>query len=67
MTQAAENASPIAVGPEEAARITGICRSAIYKAQADGEINGFKIGRRRLFLVKDLERWMQKMAKEHRK
>ena len=67
MTQTAENASPIAVGPEEAARITGVCRTAIYHAHACGEINGFKVGRRRLFLVKDLERWMQKMAKESRK
>lgn len=57
----------ISVSPEEAARITGVCRSVIYQAQARGEIKGFKVGRRRLFLVKDLERWMQKMAKEHRK
>lgn len=64
MAQATAGQDPIAVGPEEAARLTGVCRSAIYRAQAAGDISGFKVGRRRLFLVNDLKAWMEKAAKD---
>lgn len=54
----------LAVGPEEAARITGTTRDAIYKAIAIGDLVSFKSGRRRLMLVKELEAWLNRMAKE---
>lgn len=58
MNQATEITQQLAVGPEDAARMAGISRSAIYLAQANGELKGFKIGRRRLFMVEDLKTWI---------
>lgn len=55
---------PLAVGPEEAARLTGHSRSAIYGAIAKGELQAFKSGKRRLILVKELEAWINRVAKE---
>lgn len=55
---------PLAVGPEEAGRMTGHARSAIYEAIAKGELDSFKSGKRRLILVKALEAWLNRMAKE---
>lgn len=54
----------LAVGPEEGARITGTTRDAIYKAIAAGDLVAFKNGRRRLILVKELEAWLNRLAKE---
>lgn len=63
MTQA--RALPtLAVGPEEAGRITGHTRSAVYAAIAAGDLVSFKSGKRRLILVKELEAWLNRMAKE---
>lgn len=56
---------PMAVGPEEAARLTGHSRSAIYGAIAKGELPAFKSGKRRLILVKELEAWINRVAKEN--
>lgn len=66
MTQAAQ-ISPLAVGPEEAARLAGTTRSAVYKAIAEGHLASFKIGRRRLILVKEIEQFLRKLAKENAK
>lgn len=55
---------PMAVGPEDAARLTSHSRSAIYSAIAKGELQAFKSGKRRLILVKDLEAWINRVAKE---
>ncbi len=54
--------TPLAVGPEEAGRMTGHTRSAIYLAIAKGELASFKSGKRRLILVTELENWLEKMA-----
>lgn len=54
---------PLAVGPEEAARLTSHSRSAIYGAIAKGELHAFKSGKRRLILVKELEAWINRVAK----
>ena len=54
----------MAVGPEEAGRITGHTRSAIYAAITTGELVSFKSGKRRLILVKELEAWINRKAKE---
>lgn len=56
---------PLAVGPEEGARISSHSRSAIYEAMARGELESFKSGKRRLILVKDLEAWLNRLAKEN--
>lgn len=56
--------APLAVGPEEAARASGTTRSAIYEAIARGDLDSFKAGKRRLILVKALEAWLNRMAKE---
>ena len=61
----AVNIRPIAVGPEEAGRMTGHSRSAIYQAIAAGELSSFKSGKRRLVLVLDLETWITRLAKEN--
>ena len=55
---------PLAVGPDEAGNITGHTRSAIYKAIAHGDLESFKSGKRRLILVKSLEAWLNRMAKD---
>lgn len=54
---------PLAVGPEEAARLTSHSRSAIYGAIAKGELQAFKSGKRRLILLKELEAWINRVAK----
>jgi excisionase family DNA binding protein len=56
---------PLAVGPEEAARVTGTSRTAIYGAIGDGRLASFKAGKRRLILVKELEAWLNRMAKHN--
>ena len=61
----ATTASPLAVGPEEAGRISGHTRSAIYEAIARGDLLSFKSGKRRLILIKELEAWLNRMAKEN--
>jgi len=55
----------LAVGPEAAALMTGHSRSAIYQAIGAGELIAFKAGKRRLMLVKELEAWINRVAKEH--
>lgn len=64
MNQAVQT-HPLAVGPEEAGRMTGHSRSAIYQAIAAGELNAFKSGKRRLILVRELESWINSVAKEN--
>lgn len=57
--------SPLAVGPEAAAQMTGQSRCAIYRAIAAGELIAFKAGKRRLMLVKELETWINRIAQEN--
>lgn len=54
----------LALGIDDAARSIGIARSAIYQAVAKGEIASFKLGRRRMIQVKELERYIGVKAKE---
>ncbi|WP_184681584.1 helix-turn-helix domain-containing protein [Pseudomonas fluvialis] len=63
--QTSLNTSNLAVGPDEAARLTGHTRSAIYEAIARGEIVSFKSGRRRLILTKNLASWINKIAERN--
>ncbi len=64
MTQAAPPA-PLAVSPEDAGRMSGHARSAIYEALASGQLPSFKSGRRRLILVTELNAWLHRLAKEN--
>lgn len=63
MSQAA-TLTPLAVGPEDAGRLTGHARSAIYEAIASGELKSFKSGKRRLVLMAELSSWIERKAKE---
>lgn len=62
---AQQTLAPLAVGPEEAGRITGHSRSAIYSSIAAGALPSFKAGKRRLILVRELEAWIIRLAKEN--
>ncbi|NNA76991.1 helix-turn-helix domain-containing protein [Pseudomonas lactis] len=55
----------LALGIDEAARVIGVARSMIYEIVARGEIESFKLGRRRLILVKNLDAYINKVAKEN--
>ncbi len=46
---------PIAVSPAEAARLAGISRSSLYKLLSSGDLPSFKLGKRRLIRVDDLD------------
>ena len=58
-------APAIALGIDEAARVIGVARSTLYEIAARGEIESFKLGRRRLILVKNLDAYINKVAKEN--
>ena len=55
----------LALGIDEAARVIGVARSMIYEIVARGEIESFKLGRRRLILVKNLNEYINKVAREN--
>ena len=60
------NQSPaLALGIDEAARVIGVARSMMYEIVARGEIESFKLGRRRLILVKNLDAYINRVAKEN--
>ena len=50
---------PIAVSPNEAARLAGLGRTKIYAALAAGHLTSIKIGKRRLIAVDALRAWLQ--------
>lgn len=55
--------NPISVGVDEAARLIGVARSMFYEIIARGEIQTFKVGRRRLVRVKELEAFIKEQAR----
>ena len=56
---------PISVGIDDGARLIGITRSMFYEFIARGEIPTFKLGRRRLIIVKNLEAFTNRQAQEN--
>lgn len=50
--------SPIAVSPDEAARLAGIGRTTLYAALAKGDLPSIKIGTRRLIRVDAIRDWL---------
>lgn len=61
----APQAPILVVGPDEAAKMTAHSRSGIYKAIAAGELISFKSGKRRMILVRELETWINRVAREN--
>lgn len=50
--------APIAVSPDEAARLAGIGRTTLYAALAKGDLPSIKIGTRRLVRVDAIREWL---------
>lgn len=50
--------APIAVSPDEAARLAGIGRTTLYAALTKGELPSIKIGTRRLIRVDAIRNWL---------
>ncbi|MFK7878085.1 MAG: helix-turn-helix domain-containing protein [Paracoccaceae bacterium] len=50
---------PIAVSPDEAARLAGVGRTTLYAALAKGDLKSIKIGTRRLIKVSAIHDWLQ--------
>ena len=50
--------APIAVSPDEAARLAGIGRTSLYAALAKGDLKSIKIGTRRLIKVEAIHEWL---------
>ena len=48
----------LAVSVEEAAAMSGLGRTTIYKALGDGSLRSLKIGKRRLIEVEALRQWI---------
>ena len=50
--------TPIAVSPDEAARLAGVGRTTLYVALAKGDLKSLKIGTRRLIKVTAIHEWL---------
>jgi predicted transcriptional regulator len=53
---------PLMVGVADASRMVGLSRSRLYEMMATKEIETRKVGRRRLVLVRSLERLVDEAA-----
>ena len=49
---------PIAVSPDEAARLAGVGRTTLYAALAKGDLKSIKIGTRRLIMIDAIHEWL---------
>lgn len=61
MTNTKQNTQPtppIAVSPDEAARLAGIGRTSLYAALAKGDLKSIKIGTRRLIKIEAIHEWL---------
>lgn len=58
MTQRPQSSRPLAVPPLEGARLLGLGKTRFYELLNAGDIKSFKLGRRRLIRVADLESWL---------
>lgn len=52
--------APIAVSPDEAARLAGIGRTTLYAALAKGDLPSIKTGTRRLVRVEAIREWLER-------
>ncbi len=60
MSTKAQPATPIAVGPADAARMLSLSRTQVYRLVSAGELRICKVGSRSLLPVADLERWLER-------
>ena len=51
---------PIAVSPNEAARLSGVGRTTLYAALSSGDLKSIKIGTRRLIMVDAIRDWLMR-------
>lgn len=58
MTETSQRQQPIAVSPDEAARLAGIGRTTLYAALSKGDLPSIKIGTRRLIRVEAIRNWL---------
>jgi excisionase family DNA binding protein len=56
--QTTQTTPPIAVSPDEAARLAGIGRTSLYAALAKGDLKSIKIGTRRLIKIEAIHEWL---------
>lgn len=56
--QTSQPTPPIAVSPDEAARLAGIGRTSLYAAMAKGDLKSIKIGTRRLIKIEAIHEWL---------
>jgi len=56
--QSTHSTPPIAVSPDEAARLAGIGRTSLYAALAKGDLKSIKIGTRRLIKIEAIHEWL---------
>ena len=54
----------LAYRPAEAADISGISRTTLYKALATGELRSGKVGAARIILHDDLRAWLERFIAE---
>lgn len=54
-----QSMNPIAVSPNEAARLSGVGRTTIYAALSSGDLKSIKIGTRRLITVEAIKDWLK--------
>lgn len=57
MHSPAPRVEPVAVGPEQAARILSVPRTSIFGLLKSGKLASIKLGRRRLIRVEELRRF----------
>lgn len=62
----APDAEPIAVRVGDAARMTGLCRSKIFRLIASGEIEAVKVGKARIVFVDSLNAFLRGRAEAQR-
>lgn len=56
----AHTSEPIAVSPDEAARLCGVGRTTLYAAISSGELKSLKIGSRRLITIEAIREWLKR-------
>ena len=55
---------PLAVGADEASRLLSIGRRLLWSLSVSSQIPSVRIGRRRVYRVVDLDRWLADRAKK---
>lgn len=53
--------APEALNPEQAAKLAGIGRTAVYLAMGSGDLPSFKIGKRRLVRRESVTAWLARL------